>query len=241
MEGSGVRIDVGKVIGETFSIYGSNAVPLLGTALAVFVVAGIIIGLLAATGSLILVLLGAVVSLVALTLYTGFVVRLVQDIRDGRRDSTVGELISSAAPAIGGLIGNGILKAIAVAIGLLLLIVPGLILLTIWAVTAPAIVVERTGAIDAFGRSRELVKGNGWPVFAVILIAFLIVEVVSIALGSIAGDSDGARVVLSIIASTVTAPISALVSAVLFFDLGGGSGGAGAPPPPPASEAPPAY
>ena len=40
---------------------------------------------------------------------------------------------------------------------MVLLIVPGLILLTIWAVIAPVIVVERSGVIDAFRRSRELV------------------------------------------------------------------------------------
>ena len=56
----------------------------------------------------------------------------------------------------------------------LLLIIPGLILLTIWAVFAPAIVIERIRVIDAFGRSRELVRGNGWPVFGVIIVAFLI-------------------------------------------------------------------
>ena len=56
----------------------------------------------------------------------------------------------------------------------MLLIVPGLFLLTIWAVTAPAIVVERRGAIEAFGRSHELVRGEGWTVFGAIVVAFLI-------------------------------------------------------------------
>ena len=54
------------------------------------------------------------------------------------RDFTVGELLSSASPAILPLIGNGILFGIAVGIGLFLLIIPGLWLLTIWAVVAPA-------------------------------------------------------------------------------------------------------
>ncbi len=44
MEGSGVRIDVGKVIGETFSIYAIKAGRLLGSAVGVLVVAGMIIG-----------------------------------------------------------------------------------------------------------------------------------------------------------------------------------------------------
>ena len=67
-------------------------------------------------------------------------------------------------PAILPLIGFGILFGIGVAIGFVLLIVPGLILLTFWSVGAPAIVVERLGAIDAFGRSWHLVRGDAWSV-----------------------------------------------------------------------------
>ena len=49
-----------------------------------------------------------------------------------------------------------------------------------WAVIAPVIVVERRGVFDAFGRSRQLVRGNGWPVFGTVLVAFLIAAVASI-------------------------------------------------------------
>ena len=59
----------------------------------------------------------------------------------------------------------GILFEIGVGIGLVLLIIPGLILLTMWSVGAPAIVVERAGAFQAFGRSWHLVRGEAWSVF----------------------------------------------------------------------------
>ena len=116
-----------------------------------------------------------VVAMIATTLYTGFVVTLVADVRDGRRDFTVGELLGDASHAIFALIVNGIMFAIAVAIGFVLLIIPGLFLLTIWAVVAPAIVVERRGPVEAFGRSHELVRGHGWTVFGAIVLAFLII------------------------------------------------------------------
>ena len=73
-------------------------------------------------------------------------------LRDGRLDQSMGDLFSAAAPFILTLILNGILFGIAVAVGFFLLIVPGLILITIWAVVAPSIVVENRGAIEAFGR-----------------------------------------------------------------------------------------
>jgi hypothetical protein len=109
--------------------------------------------------------------------------------------------------------------------GFLALIVPGLILITIWAVVAPAIVVENQGVIDAFGRSRELVRGNGWNVFFAVLLAFLILAAVYIVLAALGlgiGD-DAGEVVGSVIASVIAGPVTALVSSILFFDLGGGT------------------
>ena len=58
-------------------------------------------------------------------------------------------------------------------IGFILLIIPGLFLIVIWSVVAPVVVLERPGVFAAFGRSRELVRGNGWNVFAVIVLVFL--------------------------------------------------------------------
>jgi hypothetical protein len=217
------RIRVGDVIGETFSIYGRNAGALLGSAIVVFVVIGVISGILQSAGGLILVLLAGVVRLVGYALYTGFVVKLVQDVRDGRRDETVGDLFSSAAPAILSLVGFGILFGIGVAIGLVLVIVPGLILLTFWSVGAPAIVAERAGVIDAFGRSWGLVRGDAWPVFGTLVVVLLIVIAIGVILGAIATPiGDGAIVIASILSTVLTAPIFALAASVMFFDLGGG-------------------
>lgn len=236
MEASANRIDAGRVIGEAFDTYGKYIGPLLGGALILLGTAGLINGLFRATDSILLGLVGSVVTLVATVLYTGYVVKLVQDVRDGRLDHSMGELFSAAAPFIVTLILNGILWGIAVFVGFLLLIVPGLILITIWAVVAPSIVVENRGAIEAFGRSRELVRGNGWSVFGAIVIAFLIlvaVYIVSAAIGAAVAD-DAGMVVMSVIANVIAAPITALVSSILFFDLGGGAGAI-----PPASEQPP--
>ncbi len=231
MEASANRIEAGRVIGEAFETYRANAGVILGGALIVVGIAGVINGLLAASGSIGLILLGSIISLVAGVLYTGYVVKLVQDVRDGRLDQSMGELFSAAAPFILTLILNGILYGIAVAIGLFLLIVPGLILITIWAVVAPSIVVENRGAIEAFGRSRELVRGNGWSVFWAIVLAFLIVFAIVIVAGIIGaaiGD-DAGRVIVGTIGNVISYPIAAIVASILFFDLGGG---AGAIPPP---------
>lgn len=247
------RIGVGEVISETFSIYGENLGALLGSAIVVFVVVGLIAGLLQVSGGLILALLGAAVRVAGQALYTGFVVELVRDVRDGRRDETVGDLFSAAMPFILPLIGFGILFGIGVAIGFLLIVIPGLILLTFWSVGAPAIVIEGASPIDAFRRSWQLVRGEAWPVFGVLLLVFVIVVAVQAVLGAIgAAIGAGGLIVASIIAAAITAPIFALAVSVVFFDLGGGaaipdpvapvapSPPMSEPPPPPPPPAPPA-
>lgn len=240
------RIGVGDVISEAFSIYGQNVGALLGSAIVVFVVVGLISGLLQNTGSIFLILLATAVRVAGDALYVGFVVELVSDVRDGRRDQTVGDLFNAAAPYILPLIGFGILAGIGIAIGFILIVIPGLILLTFWSVGAPAIVVEGVGPIEAFKRSWDLVRGEAWSVFGVLLLVFLIVLIAQAILGAIgAAIGAGGFIVAVIVAAAITAPVYALAVSVLFFDLGGGADAAPAgpaeavAPPPPASEPPP--
>jgi hypothetical protein len=242
------KLDVGATLSEVFSIYRDNAGVLLPVAFWLFLVVAILNGV--AGSSLILLLVASVAGIAAGTLYQGTVVNLVRDVQDGRRDFSAGELLNSAAPFIPPLIGAGILAGLAIGIGLILLIVPGLILLTIWAVIAPAIVVEKSPVMSSFGRSRELVRGNGWPVFGAIVVAYLIVIVGGLIFTAIAASiADGPllRIVFSALASTITAPVSALVAAVLYFRLRAFEGVAEpvagdpeAPTPPTVPPAPPA-
>jgi len=232
------RIGVGDVVGETFSVYGRHIAPLLGSALVVFVVVGLVSGILQRAGGVLLLLLAMAVSLAGQALYTGFVVQLVRDVRDGRRDQTVGDLFSAAAPFILPLIGFGILFGIGAAIGFLLIVIPGLILVTFWSLGAPAIVVEGIGPIGAFGRSWRLVRGQAWQVFGVLVVVFVIVVVIQVVLAAIAnpiGSGEVSTWIASIISGTVTAPIYAIAVTVMYFELAGEA----AAPPPPASEPPP--
>ena len=147
-------------------------------------------------------------------LYQGMVVQLVQDVQDGRRDHSVPQLLRSVDPVFWPLVAVSILFGIGVFFGFILLIIPGLILLVIWSVVAPVTVLERPGVFAAFGRSRELVRGNGWNVFGVIVIVFLVVLGISIVAG-IASDSLGSvgRALIQWAVNSVTAPITALNAA----------------------------
>jgi hypothetical protein len=231
MEATSNRVDATRAIGEALSIYRDQFGALIGAGVIVLGIAGALNGLASESDSALIQLAGSIISLVGSAIYIGFVVKLVQDVRDGRRDNTVGDLIRSATPYIGTLILIGILFGVGVFIGLVLLIIPGLFLLTIWSVSSPAAVVENTGVIGAFGRSRELVKGEGWSVFGALILTLILVIAVNLVLALVGAGIGGAAgaVVLSVIGSILVTPIYALVVSELFFDLGGGSGAPAAP------------
>jgi ABC-type multidrug transport system fused ATPase/permease subunit len=232
------RLDVGGVIRRVWSIYVDQAPVLMPAAAVVFVIEGIVAALLASSGSVIGVLLAEIVAIVAGILFTGMVVELVADVQDGRRDSSASQLVRAAVPVLGQLILVGLVASIAIVLGFVLIIVPGLILLTIWSVFVPVIVLERAPGLSSLSRSRELVRGNGWQVFGVLFVLYVLVGIVSAALdGAAASAGTGVGIVVRVIVGVLTAPLGALAAAVLYFDLRAVSGEAGsvatpdAPPP----------
>jgi hypothetical protein len=240
------KLDVGTTFERIFDVYRSQFGLLIPAALILFLPIAILNGLIATGGGLLAVLLASVIGTVATFWYQGMVVEATEDILDGRRDHTIGSLFASVAPVLLPLIGAGILAAIAIGIGFILIIVPGLILLTIWAVLAPAIVVEKRGVFEAFGRSRELVRGSGWQVFGVIVVLFVLQLVVGAVVQAIfrsASDSFAVYSIADLIVRVLIGPLSGLAAAVMFFELkrikeGGAAPGAVAPAPSPGQAAP---
>jgi hypothetical protein len=223
------QIDVGGVIRRVLNIYVDQASVLMPAAAVVFVFTGIIAALLV-VASPALALVALLIDLVAGTLFTGMVVELVADVQDGRRDSSPGQLLRAVTPVLGQLILVGIIAAIGIVIGFILIIIPGLILITIWSVAAPVVVLENPGAFAALSRSRELVRGNGWQVFGVILVLYIVVGVVSFIIEAAADSAgSGAGIVVRVIIGVLTAPLASLAAAVLYFELGGAAPSSGAP------------
>jgi hypothetical protein len=222
-------IDVGAAIRRTFQIYVDQAPVLMPAAAVVFAISGVLrVVLTAASPGL--ALLGSLISFVATTLFTGMVTELVADVRDGRRDASAGRLLRAVTPVLGQLILVAIVAGIGIVIGFILIVVPGLILLTLWAVAAPVVVLERPGGLRALGRSRELVRGNGWNVFAVILLLVILLVIVAgaIELGA-AAISATIGLVLAVVIGILLTPISSLAAAVLYFELRDAQAAASAP------------
>src|ERR1700727_416407 len=213
------RLDVGAVIRRVFEIYVDQAPVLLPASAVVFVISGVIASVLVSAGPG-AALIAFLISFVAGALFTGMIVQLVADVQDGRRDHSAGQLLKAIGPVLGQLVTVAVLAALGIGVGITLIVVPGLILLTIWAVVAPVVVLERPGVIASFGRSRELVRGNGWQTFGVVLVLAVLIEIVAAALDVTAESaSTGAGIVVRVVLGVLIGPLSALAAAVLYFEL----------------------
>jgi hypothetical protein len=228
------RLDVGAVIRRVFEIYSDQAPVLMPAAATVFVFSGLLSIVLASAGQGARAL-SLLVGLIATWIFTAMVVELVSDLRDGKRDATAGQLVRAVVPVIGQVMVVAIVAAIGVLVGFVLFIVPALVLITYWSVAVPVIVVERPPGLAALGRSWELVRGNGWQVFGVIV---LFVVALSLFVGGIdyAAESagTGAGLAVTVVLGVLTQPIPALGAAVLYFALRD----RGTPPPPSPSSLP---
>jgi hypothetical protein len=214
-------LDPGAVIARALEIYREHAGILIPAALAVFSLQAI--ATVAVSGDV-----GIVVNLVSLvlgTLYQGMVVELVRDVQDGRRDASIGQLFASIAPVVLTLLAVGIIYGVGVGIGIALLLIPGLYLATIWAVSAPVVVLERRGVIATFQRSQALVRGHGWQVFTVVLIVVVGVNVVSLIVALLAaGLGDVGEAAVQWIVNAAVAPLTGLTAAVLYLSLRAAAG-----------------
>jgi hypothetical protein len=209
------------VLGEAWQMYKAHAWHLLAIAFVIYLAAAVIAALFALGGTTVGALLGSLVEIVAAFLLQATLVKAVQDVRDGRADLSLGETVRAATPYLGAVAGASILAGIAITIGLILLIVPGLYLITIWAVIVPIIVLEQSGVMASFGRSHQLVKGRGWHVFGTLVLTWLILLGVNLILGVIFYALPHAlgRGLSSVISGTIVAPFIALVVTLIYYRL----------------------
>jgi hypothetical protein len=243
------------VLREAWAMYRRFAAHFLLIAFVLYLVSGIIgalLGLAGVGGGL----AGSVVDLFFLFLLQAALVKAVQDVRDGRVDLNFSQTLRAALPYVAPVAGAGILAAIGIAIGFVIIIVPGLILLTFWSLIVPAIVIGGVPAMSSFGQSWRTVRGHAWRVFGTFVLVWLIDIVFKVVLSAIffALPGSGRDFISSIVAGTLFAPFLAIVVSLIWYRLTaaqqnqgpppgyGAPGGYGEPayPPPYGSQPPPA-
>ena len=152
--------------------------------------------------------------------YAGVVVGVVTMRRTGIRRDLIE--IARHLPYLRLLAVDAIFVA-TVAIGLVLLIVPGILALGWFALAAPVIELEGRGVRGALRRSRELVRGNFWRVIAILVPALvasdLLTSVLKDAAVELLGDGVGAEWLSATLGEALTAPLFAMPVAVIAHQL----------------------
>jgi hypothetical protein len=217
-----MQLQPGAIIGEAWRLYREHWRHFLPIALVVYLILGVVTLLLALVLGVFGAIAGGLLGIIGAFWLQGALTEAVADVRDGRADLSIGDTFRRVQPRLWSIVGAGILAGLGIVFGLILLIVPGLILLTWWSLIVPTIVLEGKPAMESFGRSRELVRGNGWNVFGVIVLAILIVIaisiVVSLLLFWIPGD-ELQSFVQSVVQNTLAYPFMALALTLMYFAL----------------------
>ncbi|MBE1604815.1 hypothetical protein [Actinopolymorpha pittospori] len=216
------------VLREAWAMYRAHARHLLTLALAVYVVAAVVEAVLAALlGAVVGGFLALVVSLIAAFVLQAALVKAVEDVRDGRADLSLGETVGAARPYLGQVAIASIVSGLVIGVGLLLLIIPGLVVLTLWCLIVPVIVLEGASVFDSFGRSRALVRGHGLQVFGTLACVFLLTLVAQIVLNVLllVLPAEIRGFVSGIVSGTLVAPFVALVLTMGYFRLRAAAGG----------------
>jgi hypothetical protein len=220
-------VTIGGVLGEAWNLYKRFLGRFFLTALVVFAVLDLLSALAdqavsnGAASQVFWALVATIIGFVGYFWVQAALVETVRDVRDGRADRSIGETYSTVRPRLPAAIIGGILAGIGIFIGLILLIIPGLYLLTIWSMLIPVIVIEGRSAGEAFGRSQDVVRGHGWSVFGLVIITFLLV---AIAAGLIRALFSPLPDFLDawlggLVAHSVTVPFAAAALTTAYFTL----------------------
>jgi hypothetical protein len=211
-------LSVGGVFGTAFSVFVDRAGVLVPIGFASSLLFSAITALLGE--DFVGVIVGFILDMAYFAFLTAVATDILRDLREERPASSTRELLARAVPPLPTATLVATLGFVGVCGAALLLVVPALYLATIWAVLLPVVVVERPDVFDAFGRSRQLVRGNGWKVFGILLLLNLIL--LGIPLVLVFGhpvEAEVARRLIGALVSSFITPFAALVIGALYYRL----------------------
>lgn len=220
-------VSTAGVLHEAWGVYRRNWARLVVIGAALFVVVNLIAGITLVIlgqlggGGFAHALAGAALGIAGVCAVQGAFTGAAVELRDDRAELAVGELLSAVRPVLPALISAGLLAGLGIGIGLIFFLVPGLYLLTRWSMLVPVIVLERRP--DAFARSGQLVAGNGWAVFSLLmplLFIGLVAAVVVPTIGqAILPDYSLGSWIGSTLASAVVTPFVAIALTLTYLRL----------------------
>ncbi len=217
-----VEIDANAVLRQAWRLYKRLFTRSLVMGACVFGVLNIV-NEVARTGhsGLIVALLSIVVTIAGIALLQGGLVEIVRGLHvDGDDETSALDALARAGDRLGKLVAVSLLVGLGVGLGVLLLVIPGLVLATRWAVAVPVAMLENGTARDALKQSRAIVRGNEWNVFKVLFAVGLISGMVSLPF-TLVGAHEGpfGWWVVVTLGSMLTAPYAAHALTVVYYAL----------------------
>jgi hypothetical protein len=125
--------------------------------------------------------LASLLALIPLSLFHGGMIRLaLADLR--AEPISTADAFRVGRERMWPMAGLLLLTGLAVGVGLLLLVVPGVLLALAWAVVGPVLVEERRPILQTYGRSAELTRGSRLNLFGLALTLTVFGLIASLAL-----------------------------------------------------------
>lgn len=167
-------------------------------------------------------LVSFILTLIFHALSTGIVTQMAADEFLGQ-ETSLRKSFDAALGVILSLIVAVIIVNIVIGIGFIL-IIPGIIFWVWFCLTSTVIVLERKGAFEAISRSKELVNGNWFHTFFVLIVTIIVIFIASLIGGAISGIfafllPRFLAILVERLISSFISPISAVILTVLYFDL----------------------
>lgn len=145
----------------------------------------------------------------------------------GGRRVAFGEMVRRTFRRSFALATSSVLSLLAFVVGLVLLVVPGVLLLLMYALTVPVAVAERLSPLGILRRSRALTKGHRAKVFALLLILYIAAYAPTYAVGLLAGDVPYLATALNLLVNGLLGPLYLVAPAVAYHQLRVAAEGAG--------------
>ena len=207
------------VMKETYALYRRLFLRSVVLAAIVFGIVHLLQGTLH-NKSLLAAVFVVILSLVGTSLVQGGLVEVVRGLHIDGVDVPLGHALSRAADRVVKLLVTSIVAGICVGLAMLLLLVPGLVLLTRWSLLVPVVMLEDVGPLEALKRSREIVRGHGWTVFGVIFRVGLLVGLVGLLFGAVAGAAGPVGWWVAVtLGSALTTPFAAHALTIVYYEL----------------------
>lgn len=173
-----------------------------------------------------------IIASVAYLLSQGATISAVSDLYRGRTP-TIGDSFKKVRSELGTLYGVILLNGLVVALGFILLVIPGIYLLCRLMVALPAAVLENLGPRDSLSRSMDLTKGAAGRAFLIFVLylvllfafAFLFQMPLTVGLAATRRDPEmtrlltGFMIVVNAVSGTLVMPVFTIATSAFYFDL----------------------